>query len=132
MFYNLLRTWASSLITVRQYLRNLEDLKVTHTTYKLCYGIYHLTYILCKSKRVSGRKRDRCQVGSDGCSPHRMLLGNPTLPGWQGWMLAPSNASRKPDRCQVGSDGCSPHRMLLGNPIAARLAAMDARPIECF
>ena len=36
----------------------------------------------------------RYQVGSDGCSPHRMLLGT--------------------ERYQVGSDGCSLHRMLLG------------------
>ena len=38
--------------------------------------------------------RGRYQVGSGGCSTHRMLLGT--------------------GRYQVGSDGCSPHRMLLG------------------
>ena len=57
----------------------------------------------------------RYQVGNDGCSPHRMLLlvlGTPAFPGWQRWMLTPSNAFRKPD--------------------VTRLAAMDARPIECF
>ena len=69
-------------------------------------------------------------VGNDGCSPHRMLLGNPTLPGSQRWMLAPSSA-KQPQRYQVGSDGCSPHRML-SNPNVTRLAAMDAHPIECF
>ena len=26
-----------------------------------------------------------------------MLLGDPTFPGWQRWMLAPSDASRRPD-----------------------------------
>ena len=35
----------------------------------------------------------RCQVVSDGCSPHGMLL--------------------ETERCQVGSDGCSSHGMLL-------------------
>ena len=58
----------------------------------------------------------RYQVGSDGCSTHRMLLGNRTFPGWQRWMLAPSDASSKPRRYQVGSDGCSPHRMLSSSP----------------
>ena len=60
----------------------------------------------------ASRTYDVKKVGSDGCSPHRMLLGNPTVPGWQRWMLAPSGASRKPD--------------------LTRLAAMDARPIGCF
>ena len=41
----------------------------------------------------------RYQVDSSGCSSHRMLLGtgrDRTLPGWQRWMLAPSDAFRNP------------------------------------
>ena len=38
---------------------------------------------------------------------------NRTLPGWQRWMLAPSDASIGTGRYQVSSDGW-PHRMLLG------------------
>ena len=36
------------------------------------------------------------------------------IPGWQRWMLAPSDASTNRTLYQVGSGGCSPHRMLLG------------------
>ena len=80
-----------------------------------------------------------------------MLLGNPTVPGWQRWMLAPSDASRKPDntrlaamdarpigcfqetrRYQVGSDGCSPHRMLLGNPTLPGWQRWMLAPSDAF
>ena len=139
----------------------------------------------------------RYRVGSDGCSPHRMLLGTGLYQvgrdgcsqkkpdvirlaamdarphRWQGWMLAPSEASRNQtvpgwQTCsphpmlletgrykRVGRHGCSPHRMLRGTSTLAgwqgrilapsdasrnrtlpggqrwMLAGMDARPIGC-
>ena len=92
-----------------------------------------------RSRRGSRRHRtqDGCLptthwgVGSDGCSPHRMLLqtGRPgwqgwmlalsdasqkrTLPGWQRWRLAPSHASRNRTFPGYSRAGCSPYRMLL-------------------
>ena len=47
----------------------------------------------CSHHRMLLLRTGRCQLGSDGSSPHRMLL--------------------RTGRYRVGSDGCSPHRMLL-------------------
>ena len=38
----------------------------------------------------------RCQVGSDGCSPPSDASRHRTLPGWQGWRLAPDGRARIP------------------------------------
>ena len=54
-------------------------------------------------------KTGRYQVGSDACSPDRLLL--------------------KIGRYQVGNDACSPDRMLLKTGRYTRLAAMNARQI---
>ena len=70
----------------------------------------------------------RYQVGIDGCSPHRMLIGTATLPGWQRWMLAPSDASRNrtlPGWQQWMLAPSDAYR----NRDVTRLAAMDARHI---
>ena len=102
-----------------------------------------------------------CPAGS-GCAILGPIPLYRTLPGWQRWLLALSDASRhrtcsdgcsphrmllETGRDQVGKDGCSPHRMLLGtgryqvgsdgcSPYRMLLdtgrAAMDARPIGCF
>ena len=51
---------------------------------------------------------ERYQVGSDGCSPHWMLLEieRYTRLAAMDARLAPSDASRNRTLYQVGSDGC--------------------------
>ena len=69
-------------------------------------------------------------VGSNGCSPHRMLRGTgSTLPGRQRWMLAPSDASMLPcwQQWMLAPSDASRNRVDV-----TRSAAMDARPIGCF
>ena len=48
-----------------------------------------------------------------------MLLGNPTLPGWQRWMVAPSHASRRPDVTRTSHESARRNKT---PPATARLA----------